>query len=404
MLKDSLKIKGLNTEEGPPPRILVLFGSGAIFGAERGNLEALSALKSRGAEVLCLIRDETWSHIVPSTLTSRGIAWRKIPYVEQWRPSRAHVVLFRGPWAWIAANFYFLRAIRDFKPTHIHAYGQLFVLNFAIGLWLTKTPLVFRAGDEPTLHNALWRTIWRFTVARTSRFVANAEFVARSLCKNGVPFNHIEVIYNVPPRRTNLSNERIDLSISENTRVIAFIGQIAAHKGPHILISAFRKLVSEFPDIHLAIAGRISDWSGDAWARSLRDQTLKDSLIANRVTFLGEINNVQKLLTRCEFLVVPSLFDDPSPNVIMEAKQAGKACIAFPRGGIPELIEDELDGIICLETNQEALTKALRRYCLDPTLAASHGARGLETIARFSHAEFSDRWLAVYMASSVHRE
>src|SRR5262249_14236853 len=134
-------------------RILVLFGSAVIFGAERGNLEALMALKEQGAEILCLIRDEVWSTAVPAELDARGIAWHKVPYVEQWRRSRAHVVLFRGPWAWIVANWRLLKADREFKPTHIYTYGQLFAVNFLAGLMMVGTPLVFRAGDEPTFHN-----------------------------------------------------------------------------------------------------------------------------------------------------------------------------------------------------------------------------------------------------------
>jgi hypothetical protein len=40
------------------PRILALFGSGLLLGQERGNIEALAALRDEGCEVLCVIRDE----------------------------------------------------------------------------------------------------------------------------------------------------------------------------------------------------------------------------------------------------------------------------------------------------------------------------------------------------------
>src|SRR4051794_28870765 len=64
-----------------PPRVLVLFGSVVLFGAERGNLEALAALKRQGAHIFCLISDERWNTIVPQTLNERGFAWRKVEYV-----------------------------------------------------------------------------------------------------------------------------------------------------------------------------------------------------------------------------------------------------------------------------------------------------------------------------------
>ena len=392
-----VKDKKASAAEGSKPqRILVLFGSAVFYGAERGNLEALMALKAQGAEILCLIRDEAWSTVVPPLLDARDIAWRKIPYVEQWRRNRAHVVLLRGPWAWVSANWRFLKIVRSFKPTHIHTYAQLFVANFLIGLALTKTPLVFRAGDEPTVHNSFWRATWRFTIARTAQFVANAEFVARSLRNEGVPGNRISVIYNIPPARPGCVAGSLELELPTGTRVIAFIGQIAEHKGPHLLIAAFRRLAPEFPNIHLVLAGRVSDWIGDAWARALRDRTAADPVIANRVTFLGEIEEVPTLLARSEILVVPSLFADPSPNVVMEAKRAGKPCIVFPCGGIPELIEDGADGLICNNATGESLEYALRRYCVDPSMAAKHGVSAAATIGRFNHDNFAERWSAVY--------
>ena len=392
---EEILLRTLETAD-KPPRVLVLFGSAVIFGAERGNLEALMALKAKGAEVLCLIRDESWSTLVSPALDARGIAWRKVPYVEQWRRSRAHVVLLRGPWAWLIANVRFIRAIREFKPTHIHAYGQLFVLNFLLGLVLVKVPLVFRAGDEPTYHNILWRMSWRFVVSRVSRFVANSHFVARSLCKHGVPSDRIDVIYNVPPARPNLAPRSLELDLPPGARVIAFVGQISEHKGPHVLIAAFRELAPEFPDIYLVLAGRISEWEGDAWGRALRDRTIEDAIVGKRVKFLNEIEDVPALLALSELLVVPSLFDDPSPNVVMEAKQAGRAVVGFPRGGIPELINDGEDGMLCQGVGEKELVVALRKYCDDPTLAERHGSVGLKTQCRFGQADFANSWSAVY--------
>jgi len=390
-----------STSKPELPRILVLFGSAVIYGAERGNLEALMALRAQGAEVLCLIRDETWNTIVPPALDVRGIAFRKVPYVEQWRSGRVHVVLLRGPWAWFTANWRFLKAVRDFKPTHIHTYGQLFVANFALGLILVRTPLVFRAGDEPVLHNAFWRMMWRYVVKRTVKFVANAEFVARSLRASGVPPEQITVIYNVPPGRPEVAQRRLTLHLPQNARVFAYIGQIAEHKGPHILVAAFRKLALDFPNVHLLLAGRISAWVGDAWARELRDATVQDQLIGQRVTFLGEIEDVPTLLERCEAVVVPSIFDDPSPNVVMEAKQAARAAIVFPCGGLPELIDHGIDGLICREATEMALVESLLMYFSNAELSAKHGAAARATSGRFGKADFGKRWAKIYSLGGI---
>ena len=384
-----------------PPRVLVLFGSVILFGAERGNLEALVALKRHGAEILCLISDERWNTIVPPALDVRGFAWRKVGYVQIGKGLGWYNLLWKNPYRLIQANMAFLRAVRDFHPTHIHGYAESHTANFAWGLMWTRMPLVYRAGDEPTLHHWLWRVVWRFVVWRTARFVANSQFVARSLRASGVPAEKITVIYNVAPTRPSPRQcDVLELQLPATARAFAYIGQISEHKGPHVLVDAFRELASDFPRACLLLAGRISDWEGDGWARALRDATRADPLIGDRVAFLGEIEDVAGFLARCEALVVPSLFDDPSPNVVMEAKQAGKAVIAFPRGGLPELIEHGVDGLLCREATKSALVQALRAYLENPAMAREHGGAAAVTSTRFGNGRFDASWREVYAAAA----
>lgn len=378
------------------PRVLALFGSGLLFGQERGNIEALAALKDQGCEVLCVIRDEAWSVLVPSALDARGLKWVKAPYIEHRLPGRMHYILFRNPVAILRANLRLLQIVRNFRPTHFHAFNQIYVFNFLFALTALKQPMIFRAGDEPTVHNWIWRTIWRFVVWRTEVFVANSKFVVRAICSQGVRDDRVALIYNAPPRRGPARESLSFPANSETSGRIAFVGQISEHKGVHVLIDAFRIVAKAKSAAHLIIAGRISDWSGDAWARQLRDDALGDPSIGKRVLFAGEITDIPRLLSGSCVHVAPSIFHDPSPNVVMEAKQASCPSIVFPRGGMPELVDDGIDGFVCADTSAEELAKALLRYLDDPELAHRHGQAALASLARLGVGQFAQRWLKVY--------
>lgn len=382
------------------PRILALFGSAVLFGQERGNIEALAALKDHGYEVLCLIRDEPWSIHISPALDARGLAWVKVPYIEHRMPGRLRYVLFRNPIALVRANWRFLRIVREFRPTHIHAFNPLYVMNFAFALCLVKAPMIYRAGDEPTVHSWIWRRLWRYVVSRTDRFVANSGFVAQSLYREGVPSDRVSLIYNMPPQRAQDVNAGPMLLDSPKVSTIVFVGQIAEHKGVHVLITAFRAVASDFPNARLVIAGRISEWSGDAWARSLRDSTNADALLKERVSFVGEISAVGSLLDASGIHVAPSIFEDPSPNVVMEAKQAACPSIVFPRGGMPELVEHGVDGIVCECASVQALTEALRAYLSEPDLVYRHGRAARASLTRLGVSRFARLWLDVYEATS----
>ena len=382
------------------PRILALFGSAAVFGHELGNMEALCALQRRGYDVLCLIRSEPWSVAIPPELDARGLAWRKVPYMEHWQPGRLLYVLFRNPIAFVFANWRFIQIARAYRPTHIHASNSLFVCNFLVALMIVRRPMIYRAGDAPTAHRWIWRLIWRFVAHRTDRFVANSRFVARSLVMNGVSEDSITLIYNAPPTRKTASIPPSAFPERPGIRFITFIGQIAEHKGAHILVQAFRELASAFPEAHLLIAGRISEWRGDAWGRALRDRVAGDPLLADRVSFLGQIDYVPALLELSEIHVVPSVFDDPSPNVVMEAKQAARPSVVFPKGGLPELVEDGIDGFVCTEPTAANLTSALRAYLEDPKLVPRHGQAAKASLKRLGVDTFDERWVAVYQSAS----
>jgi glycosyltransferase involved in cell wall biosynthesis len=382
------------------PRILALFGSAVVFGQERGNIEALAALREQGCKVLCLVRDEAWCTLIPATLEARGLAWSKVPYIEHWMPGRLRWVLFRNPIAFLWANWRFMKIVQEFKPTHIHAFNQLYVLNFLIALMLVRTPMIYRAGDEPTIHNWVWRAVWRFVVRRVDRFVANSQFVARSLCSHHVARDRVTVIYNAPPGRVGGGDRPLSLNLPSNARAIVFIGQISEHKGVHVLVDAFRSLARDYPDARLLVAGRISDWSGDAWGQRLKDRVASDPIIRERVAFLGYVEDVPILLARSEIHVTPSLFNDPSPNVVMEAKLASKPSVVFPRGGLPELIDHGVDGLICHEATVPALAAALRSYLDDATLVQRHGKAAFASLKRLGIPDFKRRWLEVYSATS----
>jgi glycosyltransferase involved in cell wall biosynthesis len=397
-LKKKLDISDMSMND--QHRILVLFGSGVVFGQERGNIEALAALMEQGCKILCLVRPGRFSSRITKMLDERGLPWRKIPYIEQRIPGRLLWFLFRNPAAFFVANLLFIRIFRQYRPTHIYAYNQLYVLNFLIALMLVRTPIVYRAGDKPTIHNWIWRTTWRFVVRRTRYFVANSEFVSRSLQINGAARECITVIYNKPPARvSDYANSGVPL-LCRRARAIVFVGQISEHKGVHMLVDAFRELADAYPDARLLIAGPISDWSGDADARRLKSRTNNDPVIGTRVEFLGEVEDVPSLLTRAEIHVAPSLFEDPSPNVVMEAKLAGRTSVVFPRGGLPELVDHGVNGYVCEEASVASLVIALRTYLKDPTIALRQGKAARESLTKMGIPEFSERWLDVCSAAS----
>jgi glycosyltransferase involved in cell wall biosynthesis len=105
---------------------------------------------------------------------------------------------------------------------------------------------------------------------------------------------------------------------------------------------------------------------------------------------------VPELLRGRELLVAPSLVEEGLPLVVMEAKAAGVPSIVFPSGGLPEMIQDGVDGFICRDKSIAALSEALKAYIDDPSIAVRHGAAARASLDRLGVPQFASRWLAVY--------
>jgi glycosyltransferase involved in cell wall biosynthesis len=383
-------------------RILALFTARVLFGQERANIETLAALRDAGCAVLCLVRDEDWPEVVDirRRLTQSGLDWVRTTQVDY--PLRGWLLhwLRRSPGALIAANRRFLRVAAAFEPTHIHAFGPVYVAGVAWALRQCPAPLVYRCGDAPVLHNAFYRATWRFLARRASRFVADSRYVAQQLRGAGVEADKVRVVYAPAPRRADLAPFALPPpSLSPQAFRVVYVGQIREAKGVGLLVDAFRLLAGRRPQAQLLIAGPISNWRGDAFARALRDAALSDPGLRARVHFLGFVENVPALMRACHLHVAPTLSEEPYGLVVVEAKAEGVASVIFESGGMSELVDDGVDGARVSAKTAPALAAALERYVADPALARRHGAAAQASLQRLGTADYGRRWLEIYAAA-----
>lgn len=345
-------------------RILALFGAVAIYGSERANLEVLSALRDQGAKVLIVASEADYAADAGAYFRALGFDTVTAPYFVPPRPDYPINPLTTLPPHLVKAAVRFLAIHRDFKPTHIHVGTQLYVLNFLPALAVVRTPMVYRCGDAPILHNMIWRLTWRFIAGRAARFGAVSRYIAGTMTAAG--------------------------------RTIAYVGQVTEKKGIGVLLEAFTRLAGDYPDARLLVAGRISQWIGDRWGQDLKAKAEADPLVADRVEFLGQVEDVPGVFARSLFAVAPTLTEEPMGNVVMEAKQAARASVIFRVGGFPEVIRHDVDGYICEDKSPEALEQALRRYLDDPAAAAAQGEAARLSLKTLGNDDFDARWAGIY--------
>jgi glycosyltransferase involved in cell wall biosynthesis len=168
-------------------------------------------------------------------------------------------------------------------------------------------------------------------------------------------------------------------------QVALFVGVLEPCKGVDVLLEAFARVVRELPGARLQIVGEGPRRAElEAQARRLG---LGPSLVF-RGTFPRR--ELPALLDAARLLVLPSR-SEGLPRVIVEAMARARPVVATRVGGIPELVEHGVTGLLVPPEDPDALADALVRLLADRDLAARMGAEARRrALARDPAREFAE--------------
>ena len=233
---------------------------------------------------------------------------------------------------------------------------------------------------------------------RTSQIVVNSQFVRAQVECQLQDSQNITTIYNIAPVVSTSDTVGGHLPKREEGAVpILYVGQLSEHKGLIPLVQAYAKIRSDYPGTVLWIVGK-SMYDDEFHERIIH---LAQQLgVINHIVFAGQTNPTP-WYQQAVIHVLPSLFSDPAPNVVLEAKREGLPSIVFPSGGAPELIRHKIDGFICRERSVTALEEGLRYLLSDLSgLRAMRAAAKENSTLTFGKDRFYRLWSEVYLSTS----
>jgi glycosyltransferase involved in cell wall biosynthesis len=157
---------------------------------------------------------------------------------------------------------------------------------------------------------------------------------------------------------------RVAARLADGMLRIGYLGQIAPHKGVHVLIEAYKMFHRQFPAAQLVVYGDLA--KAGAYGATLSKLAHGDASI----TFPGPYPNgtVGQVLAGLDVVVVPSIWYENRPTVIVEAFAHGKPVIGANLGGIAELIHDGRDGLLFEPADPSSLASKLARLRAEPGL------------------------------------
>lgn len=212
-----------------------------------------------------------------------------------------------------------------------------------------------------------WIARRRGSYGKVQRFIAPSRFAMNVATLGGIAEGRVTHIPNFLPD----DEMNINRPIGDAGPQFLYAGRLEEIKGIRNLLQAFSRVTAPAT---LRIAGQ-GPLEGEVRTAASRD---------SRIRYLGMLSRT-KLYTELEAAraaVLPSLYEDNGPLVILEAQARAKAMIVTDRGGPPEFVRREETGLVVDPERIEDLTAAIERLALDGDLAGRLGAQAREHVRR----------------------
>lgn len=178
------------------------------------------------------------------------------------------------------------------------------------------------------------------------------------------------------------NNSNIDVNTEFDEKTICYLGSLEQRKGVLILAAAFNKVKKIVPEAHINFIGR--DTKRNDRNISTKEYILQIIEEKEGCTFQNHIPNseVSRYIKKSNLLVFPSIFEN-FPYVVLEAMKCGKAIIGSANGGIKEMFEDKVSGLLYTPPNIDELSYLMCKVILNSMLAKSLGDNARRTVTRF---------------------
>lgn len=321
-------------------------------GAQKRVFQMAVYFKAQGFDVF-LGSDDSYNSLIVEQLNKHGVCHINVPFRQ-------------GLSKKIVGFLKLLRTVRKNKIDIIHCNDRFTSLFGKIVSIFSKAKMIYTAR---AIFIDKKNTKWLFG----NNIIAVSNAVKSNLMDFfGIPSEHIRVIYNgtdlCHASKCEINNVLEKYMLNKENRIISAIGRLSEVKGYSFLIQALLAVKNDYPSIKLLIVG-------DGELKSELKELVFKLKLDDYVIFCGNQKNVQVFYDISEFTVMSSLWEG-MPGAAIESIMLGTPVIGTNVGGIPEIIENNINGLVVPPKDSIALAKAIIYLLSNPQLVKEMGIAG----------------------------
>ena len=358
-----------------------------ISGAERHLLVLLKGLREQGIDAHLIILTQ------PNSPMNNMIA-----EAEQHGIPIHNVTIYRH--YDLTVVWRIRKILRDIQPDIVHTHlihADLYGWLGAKIAW-AKTIISSRHNDDNFRYHRLIRLVSRVMWWLTDGGIAISGAIKKFVVDvEGARDDKIDVVhYGMDYRWTPdediwsaYKSLRDELGLPRDTVILGMVNRLVEQKGIPYALQAFQVIITEFPQVHLVIAG-----DGDG-AETLKKQADKLGISSN-VHWLGWRNDAQALMGAFDVFLLPSLWEGFG-LVLLEAMARRIPIVASSVSAIPEVVAHGENGLLIPPRDVDGLVNAIRLLLNDRPLRKYMGLLGDERLEQVFHVQqMVNATIAVY--------
>jgi glycosyltransferase involved in cell wall biosynthesis len=293
-------------------------------------------------------------------------------------------------------TFLIHREIRQVKPDLVHAHGTGKDYAAPVIQWnpeksvitvhgVTREESKHWTGIKGTYHRVTGRRVERFVLSQARTIIAVSPYVKRMI--QGQTRADISVIFNPVEKKF------FDVHKKEISHRLLFVGGIEERKGLDILIKAIAQVKPIIPDVELHIVGGIRKMIHYHTLVSL----IRSLGLESNIRFLGSLSdqNLMQEYAEADIFALPS-YEESQGIVILEAMATGTPVIATRAGGIPDMIQDDVNGLLVDCGNDQQMAQCIISLLTEPGRRQRIAKTGNEMAAAYLPGPIARQHLDVY--------
>ncbi|CDY75619.1 Glycosyltransferase [Caballeronia glathei] len=307
-----------------------------------------------------------------------------------------HVVLqqSRQPWRVPSMVAGFNRLIERFDPEIVHAHMMTGALVSRFGGMRRRFALVTTVHHEFQKSAALVRC--------GDRMVAVSDAVAAVLTERGIAPERLSVVRNGTVGSPRLACRPPAKPVRLKHPNIVCVAGMYRRKGIADLLDAFARVRAGAEDEREFLREPHLYLVGDGPDRGLLEERANELGIGAAVHFTGFVADPRPYMADADVFALVS-HQDPCPLVLSEAREAGCAIIGTRVGGIPEMLDGGVAGVLVPHGNPPELATKLRWLLLDTHVRTQYAARARRNLEALSVDRVGSEYMAIYQRTLAER-